>query len=129
MKGYEQVANMMKALAHPIRMQILEVLQAEGEACVCHLEARLGQRQAYISQQLAKLRDVGLVTDRRDGLNVFYAVTLEGIEPLLEGAKRLVVDLARVDGFELKIKTIRDLSPDRCNCPKCEQKVAMASVN
>jgi ArsR family transcriptional regulator len=129
MKGYKQVANLMKALAHPIRLQILEVLQGEGEACVCHLEARLGQRQAYISQQLAKLREVGLVKDHRDGLNVFYAITLEGIGPIIEDAKRLVVDLVRVEGLELRFEAIRDLSPDLCNCPKCEQKVTMVSVS
>ena len=129
MKGHKQVANLMKALAHPIRLQLLEVLMVEGEACVCHLEARLNQRQAYISQHLAKLREVGLVTDHRDGLNVFYATTLEGIGPLIEDAKRLVVDLARVEGFELKFNNIRDLSPDLCHCPKCERKVAMASVD
>ena len=54
MDGYEQTAEMMKALSHPTRLQILEVLSEEGESCVCHLENRLGQRQAYISQQLAR---------------------------------------------------------------------------
>lgn len=88
MSAYRQVAELMKALAHPIRLQILEVLEEEGEACVCHLEARLSQRQAYISQQLANLRDVGLVKDRREGLNVYYALRPVAVSPLLEQAKK-----------------------------------------
>ena len=85
MNGYETSASILKALSHPVRLQILTVLRDE-EACVCHLESFLGQRQAYISQQLMKLRDAGLVTDRRDGMNVFYRLTNEAVEPLLDAA-------------------------------------------
>ena len=55
-----------KVLTHPARLAILEILR-DGEHCVCHMEAHLGFRQAYISQQLSVLRDAGLVQDRRDG--------------------------------------------------------------
>ncbi len=48
-----------KALTHPARIAILRILQ-DGEHCVCHLEAHLGYRQAYISQQLSVLRDADL---------------------------------------------------------------------
>lgn len=125
MNGYRQVANLMKALAHPSRLQILEVLLEEGEACVCHLEKRLSQRQSYISQQLAKLREVGLVIDRREGLNIFYAVAEEGIGNLIQDAKRFVVDTARTYGSEINFKVIRQIAPDQCNCPKCEEKITM----
>ena len=74
MDGYAAAGDLFKACGHPVRLQILEVLLRDGEACVCHLEAHLGQRQAAISQHLAKLRQVGLVTDRRDGWNVYYSV-------------------------------------------------------
>ena len=58
MSQYQLTATIMKALVHPVRLQILQVLR-DGEACVCHLEAVLNQRQAYISQQLMRLRDAG----------------------------------------------------------------------
>ncbi|MEW6406696.1 MAG: permease [Chloroflexota bacterium] len=45
-------------LMHPARLGILDLLR-EGEACVCHMEAVFGYRQAYISQQLMVLRDAG----------------------------------------------------------------------
>ncbi len=127
MNGYRMMANLLKALAHPIRLQILEVLQAEGEACVCHLEARLGQRQAYISQQLMKLREAGLVIDRREGLNVFYALTHPELGSLIENAKRVTQDLAQKEGIALTIPTLRDVNPEDCRCPKCELKLGLAT--
>ena len=74
MTHYDALAVRFKALAHPVRLQILDMLRS-GEACVCHMETALGKRQAYISQQLMVLRDAGLVDARRDGLQVFYRLT------------------------------------------------------
>lgn len=73
MDPYRKQTEVLKALAHPGRLQILDALRA-GPQCVCHLEALLGLRQAYVSQQLARLRKAGLVVDHKEGLNVFYQV-------------------------------------------------------
>ncbi len=70
MQDYEAQVKIYKALAHPTRLAILDLLR-DGEHCVCHLEAFLGLRQAYISQQLLILREAGLVQDRRDGWYFF----------------------------------------------------------
>jgi ArsR family transcriptional regulator len=129
MDGYAMTAEVHKALAHPTRLQILELLLEEGEACVCHMEARLDQRQAYISQQLAKLREVGLIEDRREGLNVFYALAVSGIDALLKDSRRLALNVARSDGGELLFPTIRKIPPEKCNCPKCEEKIGLALEN
>lgn len=114
LNSYEHVANLMKALAHPVRLRIMRVLAAEGEACVCHLEARLGLRQAYLSQQLARLRQAGLVEDRKDGLNVYYAVGDPDAGRLLG----LLVEMASANlpkGWEDPDLT----SNVACPCPKC----------
>ena len=121
MNGHKQVAEVMKALAHPVRLQILEALAEEREACVCHLELRLDQRQAYISQQLAKLRAVGLVSDRRDGLNVYYAIIDKGIEDLIRDARGLAIAIARREGEELNFEPLRPIGAEICGCPRCEQ--------
>ena len=55
MKAYEKQSDLLKALAHGSRLAILDILR-EGEQCVCHMEATLGLRQAYISQQLMILK-------------------------------------------------------------------------
>lgn len=72
MSSYDELAARFKALAHPVRLQIVDMLRGGDEVCVCHMEAALGKRQAYISQQLMILRDAGLVTSRKEGLQVFY---------------------------------------------------------
>ncbi|MCS6849335.1 MAG: metalloregulator ArsR/SmtB family transcription factor [Anaerolineae bacterium] len=68
---HESVAELFRALSHPERVCILEML-SEGERCVCDLALALNQRQAYVSQQLAVLRDAGLVACRRDGWRMRY---------------------------------------------------------
>lgn len=72
--SYERQAQLFKLLTHPVRLAILDILR-DGEHCVCHMEAYLGYRQAYISQQVAVLREAGLIHDRRDGWNIYYRVT------------------------------------------------------
>lgn len=67
-------ANLIKALAHEARMRILCNL-IEGEKSVGELEGLLGLRQAAVSQQLARLREQGLVASRRDGRTRLYRVS------------------------------------------------------
>lgn len=110
MSKVDKTAGLFKALGHPVRLQIVELIAAEGEACVCHLEAALGLRQAYISQQLARLREAGVLCDRREGLNIFYA--------LADPAVRQVVEAARKAGLE---RSPRRAPRAACPCPRCAQ--------
>lgn len=70
----DRMAAFLKALSHEGRLMILCHL-ADGEKSVTELEGLLNQRQAAVSQQLARLRLEGLVTTRRDGKAIFYAVS------------------------------------------------------
>jgi DNA-binding transcriptional ArsR family regulator len=104
-RSYEQLAELFKGLAHPTRLQILDLLR-EGEMCVCHIEASLNKRQAYVSQQLMTLRDAGLVHSRRDGLQVYYRLSHPQMADLLN----------------LTLGTTRQTSIQRvegCPCPTC----------
>lgn len=82
---YANLAAVFRALAHPARLQILDLLR-DGEICVCQIEAVLGKRQAYVSQQLMVLREAGLVEARRDGLQVFYRLAHPAAIALLDAA-------------------------------------------
>jgi DNA-binding transcriptional ArsR family regulator len=115
---FEPQAKLFKALMHPARLAILEILR-EGEECVCHMEAILGYRQAYISQQLAVLREAGLVQDRRDGWNIFYRVILPEVYDILDLAYQMV-------GEKEFSRSIKDQAA-ACPCPKCNP-VAEASA-
>lgn len=69
----EAAAQFLKALSHEGRLMILCHL-ASGEKSVTELERLLGQRQAAVSQQLARLRSEGLVTTRRNGKTIYYSI-------------------------------------------------------
>jgi DNA-binding transcriptional ArsR family regulator len=105
---YEAQAQFLKVLTHPTRLAILSILR-DGEHCVCHMEAHLGFRQAYISQQLSVLREAGLIQDRRDGWNVFYRVADPKVYSILD-AVQSVVGETRVSS---------PIEPIHCPCPKC----------
>ena len=114
MENYETAAKLFKALMHPARLEILEILR-NGEECVCHLEAALGYRQAYISQQLSVLRDAGFVQVRRDGWNIFYRVIRPQVYAVIDAAQGMTGS-ARAAA---RRKAERPAPLKNCSCPRC----------
>lgn len=115
---YALEADVFSVLAHPARLQILELLRA-GEVCVCHIQAVLGQRQAYISQHLLALRRAGLVTSRKDGLRVYYQVSDPRIFAVLDSMQRMAYGPGK-QGERSRIKLTLVPPRGRCKCPQCE---------
>jgi DNA-binding transcriptional ArsR family regulator len=107
---HHQAARLYSLLSHPARLQILDELR-QDEACVCHLQAVLGRPQAYVSQQLRVLREAGVVTDRKDGLLVYYRLDDPRVERLLEEVLGPAGEPTRL--------------PD-CPCPKCSPETSCA---
>ena len=108
----EQISRLLSLIGQPARIQILLIIGGK-EACVCHLEAALGMRQASISQHLMVLRKAGLVTTHRDGRNIFYHLTHPEVVNVLEQA-------AQLSG--LSQDSFRELTGSPipgCPCPKC----------
>jgi ArsR family transcriptional regulator len=113
MDAYQQSAELLKAMAHPERLRLLAALR-DGAQCVCHLTALLEQRQPYVSQQLAYLRDAGLVADYREGLNVYYRIREPRVFALLDTASEII-------GHSNAFREVR-ISPRllaECPCPRC----------
>jgi DNA-binding transcriptional ArsR family regulator len=81
-------AGFFRALGHPIRIRILEVL-VTGERSVQELQEALGAEQPVVSQQLAVLRSNNIVSSRKEGVSVRYAVRDPLIHTLLEVARRI----------------------------------------
>jgi ArsR family transcriptional regulator len=108
------LARDFKALGHPARLAILGALRG-GEQCVCHLESGLDMRQAYISQQLAVLKEAGLVQDRRDGWNIYYRVIRPDIFALIESAGGTAFHPGKAFDRPRRTRT----SKADCPCPKC----------
>jgi ArsR family transcriptional regulator len=115
MNSYETQSNLLKTLSHSTRLAILDILR-DGEQCVCHMEATLSLRQAYISQQLMTLKEAGLVEARRDGLNLYYRVVKPEIFSVLD-------ILGTVTGITPKLPRHKHANVE-CPCPKCSVKTS-----
>lgn len=78
-----QLSDDLSMLAHPIRLQILDMLaQRDGEVCVCDLEASLPVKQPTVSHHLKLLREAGLIDCERRGLWAYYFVKREVVAGL-----------------------------------------------
>jgi DNA-binding transcriptional ArsR family regulator len=115
----KKAGKILSVLGNPFRIKILLAI-GKGEACVCHLEALLGKRQAFISQHLMALRKEGLLETRREGKYIFYRMadleTLDLIQKAGELAGLDDTQMPELDGPEVVAK---------CPCPKCESKAAI----
>src|SRR5215211_3588382 len=87
----ELKAELFKALAHPARIRVLEVL-ADGERSVGELQRLVGIELSHLSQQLAVLRRAGLLTSRKEGASVIYAIRDPMVVELLAVAKQLLIN-------------------------------------
>jgi len=70
---YSKEAEILKALAHPIRLKIVDAIR-DGEVCVKSLEELTGASQSCVSQHLTILRNLGMVETNRDGNLVCYSL-------------------------------------------------------
>jgi len=78
-----RAAETIKLLGHPERLKIVEVLDA-GESTVSDIQAELDLPQAIVSQHLAKLRGLGIVSAKRAGVHVYYRVMEPKVRLILE---------------------------------------------
>lgn len=79
--GTGQARQLLKALADPVRLQVVEAL-AGGERCVCELTGELGLAQSKLSFHLKVLREAGLIQAREEGRWIYYRLQLEAIDQL-----------------------------------------------
>ncbi len=118
---YESAARVAQALAHPVRLQILNLLREEGSAYVMHLTASTERPQANISQHLAILREAGLITDERDGMSVIYRVADRRVYDVLDHLAGLTATGAGgARSFTLMTPVGR--RPRGCGCPRCRDR-------
>jgi DNA-binding transcriptional ArsR family regulator len=108
------VSDLLQVISPEVRLEILLAI-GEEEACVCHLEACLGHRQAYISQNLMALREAGLLSTRRDGKYIYYRLERPEIMEMVELAAHLA-------GFDMSVITARvSIAHSTCDCPNCSK--------
>ena len=86
-------AELFKGLAHPVRIRLLELLDAGGELGVTRLIAETGLEASHVSQHLRVLRGYDLVSSERRGSEVFYCLAHEGVSDLLAAARTLLKEV------------------------------------
>jgi len=86
----EVKAELFKALGHPARIRVLELL-SDGEHSVSDMQPHVGIESSHLSQQLGVLRRAGLVTTRKEGASVIYALADPQLAELLAVAKQLLI--------------------------------------
>jgi ArsR family transcriptional regulator len=110
--------SLFSALAHDTRLRCLVLLFRHEELCVCELTHAIGAAQPHISRHLAHLREIGLVSDRREGLWIHYR-----IHPQLPSWVSAVLK-ATADGVEQEApfatdETTLSAMPNRPGAPRC----------
>ncbi len=114
-----RTVQLFKALADETRLRILNLL-AHGELCVCEIEQALGIGQSKASRHLAYLRNAGLVTDRREGPWMYYAVA----DPDGSAHRFVLQWLAQTDGevpqVAADLKALKELRSGGEVCGKCK---------
>ena len=116
-KPEEKISKILRAISSPARFRITAAI-GNGEACVCHLEALLDLRQAYISQQLMELRDAGLLETRREGRYIYYRLA----EPKIIELLLKIGTLSGIPAGELE-ELVNTGPMPHCCCPNCTAKI------
>ena len=113
-KNRKLISKLLESISKPARIQILLAI-GEDEACVCHLEAVLGYRQAYISQHLMTLRENGVLDTRREGRYVFYRLRDKRILKIIQEAGAV----AGLPTEDMQPRKRMEKYSD-CGCPNCQ---------
>ena len=108
-----EVSKLLSAISNPFRIRILLTI-GKGEACVCHLEAVMDKRQAFISQHLMALRKAGILDTRRNGKYIYYRLADQNTFSLIRNAG----ELAGLDYDQISDLADTNFS-SKCGCPNC----------
>lgn len=92
---YQAKAEFFKALAHPARIRVLELL-SEREHSVAEMLPQVGIEPAHLSQQLAVLRRMNLVVTRKEGSTVYYSLVSPQVAELLAVARTILTEVLSV---------------------------------
>lgn len=106
----KQAVKGISYIAHPLRLQILEFLDVNGEASVSKITKAVKEEQMIVSQSLKKLRDAGLVIAQRHGIFIYYRIQEEYPASIFECLRKLygyMTDSIRflADGYKAVLPT------------------------
>lgn len=82
-ENLEKAANMLKSIAHPVRLQIISCLEDGNKLTVTEIHQLLGIEQSTASHHLGILKDRDVLSSRRDGKNTYYFLKHENLKTIL----------------------------------------------
>lgn len=98
---FEARARIIKAMAHPTRLFIVDEL-FRGEQCVCELQEKIGSDMSTVSKHLSILRSAGIIADEKRGNQVYYTLRVPCVmnffgcvESVLKTSAHETIDLMR----------------------------------
>ena len=98
---YEARTRIIKALAHPARLMIVDELRS-GPRCVCEIQKLVGTDMSTVSKHLTVLRNAGIVRDEKRGVQVFYRLRCPCVIDFLACAEKVLVTTAKEQAQWLK---------------------------
>lgn len=81
---YNEAAELLKVLAHPVRLCIVKGLLEKGECNVTYMHSCMSAPQSTVSQHIQKLKAAGIIEGRRNGLEIYYRIKNEKIGELIK---------------------------------------------
>lgn len=87
---YSSQADILKALGQPTRLKIIDFLR-DGERCVCEIFPAIGEEQSNTSRHLSTLQAAGILTRRKDGLKIYYAIKHPEVLAIIDLARQIMV--------------------------------------
>lgn len=81
---YEARAKVIKAMAHPTRLFIVDELARSGQRCVCELTEMVGVDMSTVSRHLAMLKNAGIIEDQKRGSQVYYSLRVRCVMNFFE---------------------------------------------
>ena len=95
---FEARAKIIKALAHPARLMIVDELAEQGQRCVCDLTELVGSDMSTVSRHLSQLKNAGIVEDERRGTMVFYRLRVKCLTSFFGCVESVLQSNAREHG-------------------------------
>jgi len=101
---YEMKAEIIQAVAHPIRLAVIEYLEG-GEQCVCDIVSHVDAQRSNVSRHLALMLKAGVLACRKDGLKVFYQLRTPCVLKFLSCIDQVLVE--RIQGDAALLRAVK----------------------
>ena len=93
MQLFEKQAAIARAIAHPVRIAVLEYLK-DGQQCVCDIAEQVGSERSNLSKHLSIIANAGVLTSQKDGLKVMYSIKTPCVLKFLDCLKHCLREQA-----------------------------------